>query len=268
MQDAEIREIISAKSDPGLRPFIEAMSFTLTTQCWCGGALEYWSPEFELYLNCVSCGCKAVRFKPTLESLQRFYTSMYWYEYQTLHKRPSVDERYEGDMHDRIPQYIAWIKEIAPPPCNLLEIGSGNGRLLYELKQAGYDSVGVEMDKNLAEHVTKKTGVTVHHGEFPPGASQAYGIIVVIDVLEHVPDQIAFVQNIKSRLTEGGKVLVHCPVLDTMEASVDLRDAFNPLSHLWIHNSRSFAKLWQTVGLPVARLGEIFKMPIYRVGKI
>ncbi|MBF0457174.1 MAG: class I SAM-dependent methyltransferase [Nitrospirae bacterium] len=268
MQEAQIKEILIANTNAALRPFIERMDFEPATHCWCGGVLEHWSPEFELYLQCRSCGCKPVRFRPTVESLARFYSSSYWYEYQQVHKCPTVDERFEGDMLDRIPLYINWLRGMRPPPCKVLEIGCGNGRLLFELKQAGYDCTGVEMDKGLAALVTKKTGVPVHHGSFPPDNDPVYDLIVIIDVLEHAPDQINFVKNVKSRLSPAGKVMVHCPVLDTLEASVQFRHMFNPLSHLWIHTSASFNKLWLDAGFKAGKVGELFNMPVYAIGKI
>ncbi|MBF0553679.1 MAG: class I SAM-dependent methyltransferase [Nitrospirae bacterium] len=268
MQEAPNKDILIENTPAALRPFIVMMDFELATNCWCGGLLEYWTPEFELYLQCEACGCKSVRFRPTIESLGRFYSSTYWYEYQQVHKCPTVDERFEGDMLDRIPHYMNWLRGLYPPPCKVLEIGCGNGRLLFELKQAGYDCTGVEMDENLAALVTKKTGVPVHHGSFPASNDPVYDLIVVIDVLEHAPGQIDFVRNIKSRLSSAGKVLVHCPVLDTLEASIQFRHMFNPLSHLWIHNSSSFNKLWLDAGLMAVKVGELFNMPVYAISKI
>ncbi|KWT84060.1 class I SAM-dependent methyltransferase [Candidatus Magnetominusculus xianensis] len=268
MFGAQIKEFIIDNTTEGLRPFIGQMDFEPAAKCWCGGQPEPWTPEFALYLRCPSCGCKPVRFRPTTESLQRFYSSTYWYEYQQVHKCPTVEERFEGDMLDRVPLYLNWLRGLHPPPCKVLEIGSGNGRLLFELKQAGYDCTGVEMDKNLAALVTNKTGVTVVHGSFPPGNDPIYDLIVIIDVLEHAPDQINFVQNVKSRLSSSGKVLVHCPVLDTLEASIQFRHMFNPLSHLWIHTSESFSKLWLEAGLRSAKVGELFNMPVYAVNKL
>ncbi|MBF0318669.1 MAG: class I SAM-dependent methyltransferase [Nitrospirae bacterium] len=266
-QDGSIKEILIEHTTEALKPFIETMDFTVSTHCWCGGTLERWSSEFELYLQCTSCGCKSVRFRPAVESLTRFYSSSYWYEYQQVHKCPTIEERYEGDMLDRIPHYINWIRGLRPPPCSVLEIGCGNGRLLFELKQAGYQCTGVEMDESLAALVTDKTGIQVHHGSFPPEAGPNYDLIAVIDVLEHAPGQIDFVQNVKSRLSTSGKALVHCPVLDTLEASIQFRHMYNPLSHLWIHNSGSFVKLWQGVGLSAVKIGELFNMPVYAINK-
>ncbi|MBF0516177.1 MAG: class I SAM-dependent methyltransferase [Nitrospirae bacterium] len=267
MRAIQIKEILLEHTTEGLRSFIGMMDFELTTHCWCGGRLAPWAPEFALYHQCAECGCKSVRFRPSTQSLQRFYSSAYWYEYQQVHKCPTVEERFEGDMLDRVPLYINWLRGLAEPPAKVLEVGCGNGRLLFELKQAGYDCTGVEMDSNLAALVTKKTGVLVHHGSFPAENDPVYDIIVVIDVLEHAPDQRDFVQNVKSRLSSSGKGLVHCPVLDTLEASIQFRHMFNPLSHLWIHTSESFHKLWHDAGLTALKVGELFNMPVYAIGK-
>jgi 2-polyprenyl-3-methyl-5-hydroxy-6-metoxy-1,4-benzoquinol methylase len=190
-------------------------------------------------------------------------SGFYWTEYQAVHHCPTVEERYEKDMLDRVPQYLAWMRELAPPPARTLEIGCGNGRLLLESARVGYRSTGVEMDARVAGWVRGKTGLPVFAGSFPPSEDGSYDLVMALDVLEHVPDPPRFAREIRGRLNPGGKVMVHTPVIDTDEAARQWRDMFNPLSHVWMHTSESFRRLWAGVGLQGRALGELFGMPCY-----
>lgn len=251
------------ENKPALRQVIEIMEFEEVKKCWCGGLLEEWVPEFYPYSVCRNCGCKSVVVRQTEKSLGMFYSEQYWYEYQTIHDCPSVEERYDSDMADRIPVYLQWIRQIQPLPAKILEVGCGNGRLLHELSLLGHQCSASEMDVRIANWVKEKTGIPVFVGPFPPDSASGYDLIVVIDVLEHIYDPLRFVKQVRSRLKKGGKVLLHCPVVDNIETAFTLKSLFNPLSHLWMHSTESMTKLWSNAGLVPVVLGELFGMPCY-----
>jgi SAM-dependent methyltransferase len=253
---------------PALKSLIEGMEFEYVTHCWCGGLLEKWLPDFYPYDVCIHCGCKSVRVRQTADSLNIFYSDRYWYEYQTIHDCPSIEERYERDMIDRIPIYLQWIQMIQSRPSRTLEVGCGNGRLLYELTLMGYQCSASEMDHKVAKWVKEKTGVPIFVGSFPPAQDGNYDLILLIDVLEHMYYPVGFVQEVRSRLKRGGKVMLHCPVIDDDKLAVQMKYLFNPLSHLWMHTIRSITDLWKTVGLHPRVIGELFGMPCFVIEEL
>jgi SAM-dependent methyltransferase len=264
MNQQDMRQAVLRQTKPGLDALVERMEFQEVRDCWCGGPLEAWLEEFPVYLACRRCGCKAVHYRPTPAGLELLYTSgYYWTEYQAIHSCPSVEERHERDLTDRVPQYLQWMRELALPPARTLEIGCGNGRLLREAAAAGYRAAGVEMDARVAAWVRQKTGLPVFAGSFPPPEDGAYDLVLALDVLEHVGDPVQFVREVRARLGPAGRAMVHTPVIDSPEAARQWRDMFNPLSHVWMHNSESFQALWESVGLRARVLGELFGMPCY-----
>ncbi len=258
----EIRRAVLSQAAPGIEPIVERMTFEAVKRCWCGGRLDPWE-NFGVYRRCSSCGCKAVEFRPTWASLEIFYREYYWREYQAAYHCPPIEERYERDMTDRIPQYLDWMRQLCPPPARLLEIGCGNGRLLREASLAGYDASASEMDPRVAAWVREKTGLPVFVGTLPPLSEGTFQLIVAIDVLEHVPDPRAFVREIRARLDPRGRVLLHCPVIDSDEAARTSRDVFNPLSHLWVHTTESLMRLWREAGFRLRWMGRLFEMPCW-----
>jgi lipopolysaccharide transport system ATP-binding protein len=250
---------------PGLESLIRKMHFEEVKKCWCGGLLQPWQNGFEDYVKCATCGCKSVKVRPTQKSLNDFYKSNYWYDYQTIHGCPTIQERYESDMSDRIPQYLNWICQMCSEPAKVLEVGCGNGRLSHELAKAGYVVCASEMDPNIAMWVTTKTGVPVFASDFPPIEQGSYDLIIIVDVLEHIYDPISFVNEIKSRLRLDGQVFLHCPVIDTDAEAQSLNNLFNPLSHIRMHTTTSMFKLWQSVNLKPVKIGELFSMPCFAI---
>lgn len=248
---------------PGLDALIGRMCFEEAKRCWCGGALQPWTPELDDYLQCGDCGCKTVRFRPTVQSLKEFYAGRYWYEYQRIHDCPPIEARYETDMLDRVPTYLSWIRQRSAAPERILEIGCGAGRLSHELAKAGYNVLATEMDPDIARWVIEKTGLSVLAGDFPPIDQAPYDIIVIIDVMEHVCDPVNFVHEVKARIGPNGRVFLHCPVMDTLEEALALKHLYNPLSHLWMHTTASMNQLWQRVGMKPEKIGELFAMPFY-----
>ncbi len=262
LEQREIRRMVLRHVAPGIELIVERMTFEAVRVCGCGAELERWG-NFGLYRRCVRCGCKVVEFRPIWASLELLYREYYWREYQAAYHCPPVEERYQRDMTDRIPQYLEWMQQLCPPPARLLEIGCGNGRLLREASLARYDGSASEMDPRVAAWVREKTGLPVHVGTFPPLSEPPFELIVAIDVLEHVPDQRAFVREIRARLAPQVKVLLHCPVIDSDEAARSSPDVFNPLSHLWVHTTESLSLLWREGGLDLKLMGRLFDMPCW-----
>ena len=253
---------------PGLGSLIDRMHFDQVPHYWCGGSFKAWLPEFDDYVQCVKCGCKSVRFRLTWESTKDFYTNQYWYDYQKIHDCPSIEKRYETDMVDRIPSYLAWISQLCPAPAKIMEVGCGNGRLAYELAKTDYIVSATEMDPVVAQWVTEKTGIHVFVGDFPPIDHSPYDMIIIIDVLEHVHDPEKFVHEVKLRLRESGQVFLHCPVIDTVNEARSSKHLYNPLSHIWMHSTTSIMQLWQSVGLKPKRIGKIFSMPCFVLTRV
>jgi SAM-dependent methyltransferase len=241
----------------------EGLTLLAVDRCWCGGDLEPWEPDFPAYARCASCGCRSVTFHASPESLARFYAVDYWYEYQAIHGCPPIEERWERDLLDRIPQYLEWIQGVFPPPARVLEVGCGSGRLLKELKDRGYTCAGSDMDPRVAEFARVRTGLPVEPGAFPRAPRGETDIVLLIDILEHIPDPDRFLEIAASFLAGGGKLLVHLPVIDSPEEARRQAHLFNPLSHLWMHTSGSLVLLASRHGLVAKVVGRLFDLPFY-----
>lgn len=93
----------------------------------------------------------------------------------------------------------------------ILEIGSGTGYLLYELKKLGAEVLGVEPGEHGIEG-SKKYGVPVINSFFNPlEVTEKYDIVIFYAVLEHMQDAGGFLRDVKSVLSKNGKIVLAVP---------------------------------------------------------
>ncbi len=86
-----------------------------------------------------------------------------------------------------------------------LDVGFGAGSLLEAATRAGWNATGVEVSQTAAEHV-RRLGFDVFCGELAEANYPAgyFDVVTASEVLEHVPDPRALVQEIARVLRPGG----------------------------------------------------------------
>lgn len=140
-------------------------------------------------------------------------------------------------------------REIKPPTdSNILEIGCGTGHNFPVLAQFGTLDA-LEIDAPAREIASTRLGKPVGDAPLPalPGIADAhYDLIALLDVLEHIEDDIAALAGIKAKLKPGGRVLV------TVPANVWMWSAHDRVHHHFRrYNPASFRKVAQAAGLKV-----------------
>jgi len=105
------------------------------------------------------------------------------------------------------------------PPGRLLDIGSGNGRLLYLAKQAGWDTMGLELSDSMARFVTAELGIEVLVANFLDptpelGSIEAFDAVVLRHVLEHLPDPLVTMEKLRALVKPQGHLLLEMPNIE------------------------------------------------------
>jgi len=94
----------------------------------------------------------------------------------------------------------------------ILDVGCGDGLFFEQLRRFG-EPEGVESDASLLTAAGSKYG-PIHVGtldSYQPG--KKYGLILLLDVIEHVEDDVAILRRARELLASGGKVIVTVPAL-------------------------------------------------------
>jgi len=98
-------------------------------------------------------------------------------------------------------------------PAKLLEVGSGSGRFLHRMHKAGWQVQGTDFDPAVAERVRRRYGLRVDVGDlaalrYPAGSFDA---VALSQVLEHVHDPMALLEECVRVLRRGGRLVLATP---------------------------------------------------------
>lgn len=101
----------------------------------------------------------------------------------------SYSESYFGRLLQRIANFYRafWIKTVINPK-NVLDVGCGNGSLIYYLRKFDIEAYGVEISKYAMETAPKELQPFIKFGDITkiPYKDDSFDLVVSFDVLEHI----------------------------------------------------------------------------------
>ena len=159
----------------------------------------------------------------------------------------------------------------ARPGERVLDLGCGAGRFLAALRDAGADAVGVE----LAEHALERAARNVPGADlrrFDGGIPLGHGEVDLVwcsEVLEHVPDTIGLLTEIRRVLRPTGRLLLTVPdhgrLKRTLIAFAHFDAHFDPQGqHLRFYSRRSLTRALRATGFEDVTLRPLGGAPLMR----
>jgi SAM-dependent methyltransferase len=144
----------------------------------------------------------------------------------------------------------------------LIEIGCAYGFLL-EAAQPWFDVSGIELAEDAARHCRRK-GLNVLAGTVDATTLSVLGpadVIVMLDVIEHLPDPGETLAHCRRQLTPGGVIVLTTGDFDSILARLAGPHwrLMTPPQHLWFFNATSLAGLASRAGLRLQRLDHPWK---------
>jgi SAM-dependent methyltransferase len=120
----------------------------------------------------------------------------------------------------------ALIEAQAPlkPGARILEVGCGTGSNLALLQRYGIVDA-IEPDDQARGLATARSGIAVKSGLLPDGVALddgGYDLIVLLDVLEHIPDDRATLAALRPKLAPGGRLLLTVPAMPWLWSAHDV----------------------------------------------
>jgi SAM-dependent methyltransferase len=96
-----------------------------------------------------------------------------------------------------------------------LDIGADNGVISYLLRRRGGRWYSADLDERSVESIRQLVGEDVYrlHGSRTPFPDQAFDQVVVVDYLEHIPDDEGFARELGRILRPGGRAIINVPHL-------------------------------------------------------
>ncbi len=96
---------------------------------------------------------------------------------------------------------------------NYLEVGCGDGLNLECFSKLGMRGEGLDLSPDAVRLARAKNlpGVTINQGDFLETTKKDSGLILMLNVLEHVADDLAFFRQASSLLPAGGYLIIAIP---------------------------------------------------------
>lgn len=116
-------------------------------------------------------------------------------------------------------EYMCYVEEICSitssiSPNSILEVGCGDGRLLYELSLFGFrNCTGVDISSR-AINFAKAFCVDFNFfNDNVENCTKKYDVIILCEVLEHIPDEYVntFLSSVYEKLEDGGTLIISVP---------------------------------------------------------
>lgn len=243
--------------------------------CWCGEkSLFAYSAEFHV---CKACGTLVTAADVQSADLAvtqdagELYSKDYWLRRQSeRYGLPPLDQRARLDLPERCVHWLNLLLKRRLPPAKVLEIGCAHGGYVALLRWAGFDASGTEMSPWIVEFAKETFGVPAQAGRIEElsFAPQSLDVIILNDVIEHLPDPAATLGHCAKLLKPDGFFVIQTPEYKEHLSHADLvaaKDIFlthmdgKNEEHLYLFSRRSTQQLWAKLGLPVV----VFENPIF-----
>lgn len=210
-----------------------------------------WGYAGEFVLRrCAGCGLIFNSPRLTLPALADLYRRNYYF----FARRP-------GRELTRIVD--AYLRTVALLPegriGTLLEVGSAKGYMLALLRGLGWRVAGIELAEDAAAYARRVFGVEVFTGNlerFRHVADRRFEVVLVQDVLEHIPDPEGFARSLHESLEPGGWLVIDTPNVGGRNVGLlgGRWRGFNPF-HIYLYDRASLARMLTGAGFSVHTIG-------------
>ena len=228
-----------------------------------------------LYSRCANCGCLQIANPP--EDLGRFYNYGYYafsgtesysqdrFPFRRKHLYfhitaarlgwPSHIGRFLHKFGSGpfIPSSLGMLCLPLKRNAKILDVGCGNGRELFLLRDCGFRSL-LGIDPFLPCEGYSFSDITISKMGLD-GVCGKFDLIMFHHVLEHIPDQLETLICAKKLLSNQGQILIRIPLSDSEVAKTYGKDwvQLDAPRHFFLHTKKSLALLSAKAGLRVAK---------------
>lgn len=194
-------------------------------------------------VHCAGCGHRSVRGSEGV---------VYGDDYVGFREDDDFKDAIARDVRDRfIPRL--------PEQARLLDVGCGNGEFLLAASRVGFISHGLDTS-TAAVALCEQEGLSAEVADFFSLDVDPVDAVTMWDVIEHVPDPLAFLARARDLLNPGGFLVVKTPAVNAL--SFRLVQLCPPLSgvllqipnHIEFFSEKSLTLAGRKLGLEIFEL--------------
>ena len=162
------------------------------------------------------------------------------------------EDRRHWYFRGRLAVLLGVLARLLPaPPYRVLELGCGTGNVLQALDRFG-ELIGVERDAEMRA-IGRAAGLDIREGSLPDDIPVAAGwadAVLLLDVIEHLDDDVAALRAAREAVRPGGLVLVTVPAYAWLWSGHDVA-----LGHRRRYSARRLRGVLRVAGLTVDHVG-------------
>ena len=147
---------------------------------------------------------------------------------------------------------------------NLLDFGCGSGEFLNKIRPYCKSVTGVELEKGLVREI-KKSGIHCFNS-LSDINDKSVDLLVSFHVLEHLPDPLSTLVDLKNKVVDGGIVLFEVPHAGDFLLSHMINEEFKNFTlwsqHLILHTRESLRRMLAYVGFKEIEIIGIQRYPL------
>jgi len=213
------------------------------------------------FVRCHVCGSTFVHPLPSAEELAAHYqASAYfagdeecgYYDYADMYKAlaPHFERR------------LRVITSHTGRSGRLLDFGCAAGYFLEIARARGWQVAGVEIAPSMAREAARRSGapVTTSLSDIP---GDLFDVITMWDVIEHLPDTLAVLKQLRDRLRPGGVLMLSTPNAGHWQAFRETETwiHYRPPSHLVLFTAEGITHVLQRAGFERVVIQKVSPLP-------
>lgn len=207
--------------------------------------------EFELHKNEIH-GFLETHPQP-LDNLEKYYESKDYISHTDA--KNSLFERIYQLVKNYNIRYKFRKLKVSKTNASLLDFGCGTGDFLAYAQQKELNVFGIEPNPTALSIAQKKLGAELVSDKKLSAIDGQFDYITLWHVLEHIPDLMNFIEGLKSKMNDNGKLFIAVPNFQSFDAQFyqNYWAAYDVPRHLWHFSPESIQALFNSFGMKIEK---------------
>lgn len=231
---------------------------------------DRFQPDGELYhiYRCDACGLIFLHPQPPESEIDEYYSDSGYDPFLEVEGARSWDQKIYAWVK---PWALKWktklIAKFLPQPGCILDVGAGTGAFLKAMKYDGWETIGVEKDRNAAQCAREKFKLKIITGDLadssPP--NRHFDAVTFWHSLEHIHRLKENLTIVRENMKSGGFLFIALPNPDSLDAKFYRQYwvAWDAPRHLWHFKPRVMANLLGEFGFNLKKIVPLPLDPFY-----